>query len=171
MIDLKKCCKCKIEKGKNKTNFRFRNEKGREDEFRCVCRDCEKKDWKLWYLKNKQYRKEYKNQEWYREYSRLYAKKYMLSHKKERSFLQRQRVIRKLLNGGKFSFKEWGELKREYNYTCLSCGKKEPEIKLTMDHIKPLKWGGKNEKSNIQPLCKYCNSIKHLSTIDYRGNQ
>jgi len=55
---------------------------------------------------------------------------------------------------------EWKELKKKYNYTCLMCGKKEPEIKLSIDHIIPVSEGGTNWIENIQPLCRSCNSKK-----------
>ena len=63
---------------------------------------------------------------------------------------------------------EWMDLKKKYNYTCLRCGKKEPEIKLTLDHVVPLIVGGKNIIENAQPLCKPCNSSKYTKSTDYR---
>ena len=59
-----------------------------------------------------------------------------------------------------FTLKVWEGMKEVHNYTCLKCGKKEPEIKLTVDHIFPLSKGGKHIKENIQPLCFSCNSAK-----------
>ena len=70
-------------------------------------------------------------------------------------------------NGGFHSNQEWEELKQKYNFTCPCCKKKEPEIKLTRDHILPLLLGGTNVLKNIQPLCKLCNSKKHTQTIKY----
>jgi len=69
---------------------------------------------------------------------------------------------------GKFTLKEWEDIKQKYNYTCLCCLKKEPEIKLTIDHILPLILGGSNYINNIQPLCISCNSKKGKQNIDYR---
>lgn len=62
---------------------------------------------------------------------------------------------------GSFTLGEWEVLKKQYGYTCPMCKKKEPEIKLTIDHIIPLSRGGSNYVENIQPLCKSCNSKKY----------
>ena len=74
----------------------------------------------------------------------------------------------KLRNGGSFTYQEWEELKRHYKYTCLRCGRQEPDIQLTVDHVIPLHKGGSNFIENIQPLCKPCNSAKHTKATDYR---
>lgn len=58
---------------------------------------------------------------------------------------------------------DWFWIKRLFDYTCPSCGKQEPEIKLTKDHIIPLVRSGTDYIYNIQPLCKRCNSKKRLS--------
>ena len=69
---------------------------------------------------------------------------------------------------GVLTIYDWIDLKNKYNNTCLCCGKQEPEIKLTRDHIVPLTLGGKNTVDNIQPLCKPCNSRKKQGVFDYR---
>ncbi len=69
---------------------------------------------------------------------------------------------------GNFLIEEWEALKDKYHYTCLCCKRKEPEIQLTVDHVVPISKGGKNDISNIQPLCLSCNSSKNDSTVDYR---
>ena len=49
-----------------------------------------------------------------------------------------ERVARKHNAKGFFTLEEWRILKNKYKNTCLSCGKKEPKIRLTIDHMKPL---------------------------------
>lgn len=72
------------------------------------------------------------------------------------------------LSDGSFTAEEWQEIKARYAYTCLRCGRKEPEITLHIDHVVPLVLGGKHNAANIQPLCGPCNSAKHAKIIDYR---
>jgi 5-methylcytosine-specific restriction endonuclease McrA len=103
------------------------------------------------------------NPEKIKEINRIYSK----NNRQYRNFLQVQRIKRQRLVG-KFTFNEWIKIKKTYNYTCLCCLKKEPEIKLTQDHVIPLIKKGLNIASNIQPLCRSCNSKKGTQIIDYR---
>lgn len=64
----------------------------------------------------------------------------------------------------------WQELKRKYDSTCLRCGRREPDIELTADHVIPMSAGGAHTIDNIQPLCRNCNSAKNSQCIDYRPN-
>lgn len=68
---------------------------------------------------------------------------------------------------GWHTFGEWETLKAQYNWSCAGCGRKEPEIKLTRDHIIPLIRGGSDNIENVQPLCRSCNSKKG-TRIDYK---
>lgn len=47
------------------------------------------------------------------------------------------------------------------NYTCQICGKYMPDgVGLHIDHIVPIKKGGKSVQSNLQVLCSKCNGKK-----------
>ncbi len=73
---------------------------------------------------------------------------------------------------GSHSAEEWAALKEAHDYKCANCGKREPDIKLTTDHIIPIsrwaEWKRDNPEvtyecsdiENIQPLCKSCNCSK-----------
>jgi len=87
-------------------------------------------------------------------YHTLYARRYKL---------------RKKQTSGGHTFGEWETLKAQYDWTCPACGIKEPEIKLTEDHIVPISKNGSDNIENIQPLCARCNSKKHTQTINYKG--
>lgn len=67
---------------------------------------------------------------------------------------------------GSHTFGDWERLKLQYDLTCPICGKREPEIKLTEDHIIPLSKGGSDNIENIQPLCRSCNSRKGAKIIN-----
>jgi len=88
-------------------------------------------------------------------------------NKKYISWLKNKRNRKKRDAEGSHTFEEWENLKAQYNYTCLCCKKKEPEIKLTEDHIIPLSKNGTDYIDNIQPLCMHCNLVKHTKTINY----
>ena len=48
---------------------------------------------------------------------------------------------------------------------CLKCG---ADKNLSIDHIEPISKGGENKISNLQTLCKSCNSVKKNLYKDYR---
>lgn len=64
-----------------------------------------------------------------------------------------------------FTQAEWEALCTSYGRQCLACGATEP---LTADHVVPRSKGGSLDISNIQPLCRSCNSAKGDREIDYR---
>lgn len=97
-----------------------------------------------------------------RQYRQLYPEK------NAQYFNNRRARIEQV--GGSFTSREWKQLCKHYNYTCLCCGRQEPNIKLTVDHVIPLAMGGANSIDNIQPLCQSCNSSKYIKAIDYRIN-
>ncbi len=48
------------------------------------------------------------------------------------------------------------------SFRCMACGRsvEEDKIKLNVDHIVPVDWGGTNDISNLQSLCEECNHGK-----------
>ena len=82
-------------------------------------------------------------------------------------FLQKRRRARKKGADGSHTLGEWDLLKKQYGHRCPACGKEEPEIKLTEDHIVPLVKGGSDYIENIQPLCRSCNSRKYTKVIKF----
>jgi 5-methylcytosine-specific restriction endonuclease McrA len=70
--------------------------------------------------------------------------------------------------GPHYTAAEWKALKAAYDYRCLMCKRREPEIRLTVDHIVPISLGGANTIDSVQPLCRSCNSKKHRGILDLR---
>jgi 5-methylcytosine-specific restriction endonuclease McrA len=121
--------------------------------------------------KIKAYIREYKRtNEAYQEKKRESYREYMRLHPEKSAEYFHNRRAREQQATGSFTSREWKKLCKHYNYTCLHCGKREPEIKLTVDHVIPLSVGGTNSIDNIQPLCQSCNSSKGITIADYRAN-
>lgn len=109
----------------------------------------------------------------YTEYRRLLInskpnpKKWLEEFNAKMKVYVRNRRLKKKNIGGSHSNKEWEIMKKDYNYMCACCKKFEPYIKLTEDHIIPIHLGGNDYISNIQPLCRSCNSKKRITIIKY----
>jgi 5-methylcytosine-specific restriction endonuclease McrA len=97
-----------------------------------------------------------------------YQREYSKAHRDKLTLYTNNRRARKFEAGGSHTDEQWQKLKTFYDFTCLCCGKAEPEIKLTRDHVIPLTQGGSDSIDNIQPLCARCNSRKNHRHIDYR---
>ena len=113
-----------------------------------LCKDCY----------DKKYNKEHpeKVKQWHGKST----KKWVQKNREWANLLWRNYKIRRKGATGSHTLKEWEILKAQYNWTCPICKKREPNIKLTEDHIIPLSKGGSNNIENIQPLCRSCNSSK-----------
>lgn len=82
----------------------------------------------------------------------------------DRKWVRRERIK---MYGGSHSTGEWENLKAQYDWTCPSCKRKEPEIKLTRDHVIAVSRGGSDNIENIQPLCNPCNAQKSTLSIRF----
>ena len=51
-------------------------------------------------------------------------------------------------------------LLKKFNFTCQYCGRKAPEVKLEIDHIKPRAKGGLDDIDNLTVACRECNMGK-----------
>ena len=50
------------------------------------------------------------------------------------------------------------EIYNRDNYTCVYCNKNEHNVfYLTLDHVKPLSFGGTYDKENLVTCCRKCN--------------
>lgn len=87
----------------------------------------------------------------------IYSARYRKSHAERISHLKARRYARERHALGSHTLKEWVELKKKYNQLCAHCKESKP---LTKDHKVPLSEGGTDFISNIQPLCRNCNSRK-----------
>ena len=90
-------------------------------------------------------------------YHRNYCKKHpdIISHLKSNRYAREKGAV------GSHTLQEWNMVKQKFGYKCAICGEKKP---LTKDHIIPLSKGGSNYISNIQPLCRNCNSKKIIKS-------
>lgn len=90
-----------------------------------------------------------------------------LRHPEKKLFYTNSRRARKAKASGECTAEEFALLCARYDNRCLRCRRKG--LKLTIDHIVPLsKTGTSNDISNVQPLCRKCNSAKGPKAIDYR---
>lgn len=74
----------------------------------------------------------------------------------------------KLLSAGHHTAEEWIAMLAFYGHKCVRCGRSAPEVTITKDHVIPVTLGGSNDITNLQPLCKSCNSSKRQRSTDYR---
>jgi 5-methylcytosine-specific restriction endonuclease McrA len=109
-----------------------------------------------------------KSRERHAEERNAYQREYGKANRDKLTLFTNVRRARKLAAEGSHTDSEWQALKTHYGNKCLCCGKSEPEIKLTRDHVIPLTQGGTDSIDNVQPLCARCNSKKNNKHIDYR---
>lgn len=86
-----------------------------------------------------------------------YHRRYVASHPDRISHLKARRYARERGAFGSHTLEEWKELQYKFGYKCAYCKLEKP---LTKDHIIPISKGGTDFITNIQPLCRNCNSKK-----------
>ena len=57
-------------------------------------------------------------------------------------------------------------IKEHFDNTCVYCGKTYDLSQLTLDHVHPRFYGGRDETSNLVCSCRKCNQEK--GTLNYR---
>jgi 5-methylcytosine-specific restriction endonuclease McrA len=85
--------------------------------------------------------------------------------------LTRSQRLEKARKKGSHTEEEWEALVEICGDKCVRCSIPAEELEggvLTKDHIKQLYKGGNDSISNIQPMCRNCNSRKKKDDTDYR---
>ncbi len=62
------------------------------------------------------------------------------------------------------------EVKQRDKYRCLCCKETKRHL-LVIDHIKPKYYGADHFQDNLQTLCRTCNTIKGIETVNFRIDQ
>lgn len=97
----------------------------------------------------------------------IYDKKWQEENKARKLFINLMAMYRRKGVTGNCTFQEWEALKKKYKNCCACCGQPEGKVLITIDHIIPIKKGGTNYISNLQPLCRKCNEHKHIEIQKY----
>lgn len=190
MITEKKCSTCKQVKPVSE----FYKRTDRKDKYSSRCKNCHAQAVKKWQENNVDYFKEI-NKRWkqthpeqHAQHNKKWASKnqdkvqamnkdwrnrnpeYGSNWRKNNSDkirnYQQVRRARIESNGGNLTVEEWNSILNFYGHRCLRCGR--TDVKLTIDHVLPIFFGGTHTIDNVQPLCGPCNSSKRYKHIDYR---
>lgn len=165
------CKQCQSEYSRR---YRQKNQQAvreRKQKYYRQNRDTERKKGQIYYQNNQEKIKA--NTRLYREGHPGkhigYNRRYDQANPEKVAAKNHRRRTKKAGNGGSYTSQEWKDLCVYYDHRCLRCGKQEPKIKLTVDHVLPLDLGGPNNLDNLQPLCGSCNSWKGNRHIDFRN--
>jgi len=161
----KKCSKC----GQEKPLDQFYKYKKAKDRLNYWCKECSNAQQIEWRKANRKKRCEYssrwrsKNYQKNKRYNIKYIETWRISPQGiisiAKTRIKREKAYKNIIND--LTLNDWLKIKKAQDYKCAYCGEKEPEIKLTMDHIIPLSKKGHHTKNNIQGLCCSCNSKKN----------
>ena len=178
IVTEKRCSKCKEWQSLSE----FSKNSRKRDGLRSICKSCDHEYNRKWRANYPEKKRE-KDRRYYHAHiererarrrkrhshsqrSRDYNRKWYIEHPEKKLEYIHKRRARIFSNGGTITSEEWIALCNKYGNRCLCCGRND--VKLTLDHIKPICLGGSNTIDNAQPLCKPCNSRKHEKVIDYR---
>lgn len=107
---------------------------------------------------NRRYNKEHKDEK--SEYNKKYRQTEAGCHI-TKICAQRRRARKVRAAGDGISTEQWQRIIKKQKHRCNLCGKKFSKSHMpTMDHIVPLSKRGDHDASNIQALCRSCNSRK-----------
>lgn len=102
----------------------------------------------------------------HQEAVRAYSRQWRKDHPVARRVAEKDRKIR-LRTPTRLTDADWAEVLRAYGDGCLRCGATED---ITIDHVVPPPTGP-HDKTNVQPLCRSCNSKKGRRHTDYRPDK
>jgi 5-methylcytosine-specific restriction endonuclease McrA len=146
-----------------------RREKSKEYQRRYYIahREQEKASDHAWQAAHSEQRREYRQRYYVTHYTErsTYDRWWRATHRENCRASWHRYHARKIGNGGTYSAAEWYALCDLWGNKCLYCGATK---RLTVDHIVPIKLGGPNIITNLQLLCRSCNSRKGTKIIDYR---
>lgn len=100
-----------------------------------------------------------------RDARRAYHRQHYAANKARYFANSRRHRARRVAAEGSHTAQEWEALCAFYNQRCLHCGNSGS---LTVDHVIPLSKGGRDDTSNLQPLCRPCNIAKAVRAWDFR---
>lgn len=172
---MKVCSKCRERKSTNK----FNRNRSTPDGYDYWCKACRARyraspaGRRSTRKSTARYRKTGRGQ----ESKRRIDARHGLTESRKRTARQatRRHRFRKAGAEGTHTAAEWFALCEAYGFRCLSHKKHFPledDVfpfgELTEDHVIPLRLGGDDYISNIQPLCGPCNARKGTKTTDHR---
>lgn len=181
---LKTCTKCGIEK--EVTCFSVRKETGKPIS---QCKACVSARAVLWQKNNPDRRRQIRAKWIANNYEKMAqirkrwkvnnpdkvnenAKKWMKAHPEVRAKNENIRRTRITKAGGKFTAEQINDMYRAQEGKCNIC-RNDLHNAFCRDHILPVKLGGTSDISNIQLLCRPCNSrkgSKHPDSFQHKGH-
>lgn len=142
---------------RNQRNYRENREEQKAKSLACYYQNRERRTnlKREWYARNKTRVREYNGQ--YQEMYRPRRREWLAKNRERHNTNTHRYRARRVAAEGTHTHTEWLEVVWKQGFACAHCGEIRP---LARDHIIPLSKGGNNYISNIQGLCKSCNSSK-----------